>query len=138
MSLRRPLSNLLLRVCVALFLISTSTLAQTASSEHSPESRTIWQIGKFDEGSGEFGNTAVDYADATKDPVFRVGTGPDEDWPRFQPGPANGMAGGRLHPFTILFQMNEPPRGVYHFKVAIIYETPRLSYLKVNVNGHGG
>jgi alpha-mannosidase len=127
-----------LRVCVALFLISTSALAQTPLSVDPSQSRTLWQIGKFDEGSGEFGNTAVDYADATKDPVFRVGTSRDEDWPRFQPGPANGMAGGRLHPFTILFQMNEPPRGVYHFKIAIIYETPRLSFLKVNLNGHGG
>jgi alpha-mannosidase len=134
----QPLLKVILSGCAALFLIPTAAFTQALSSGSVLQSRVLWQIGKFDEGSGEFGNTAVDYADATKDPVFRVGISRDDDWPRFQPGPANGMAGGRLHPFTILFPLKEAPRGVYHFKIAIVYETPRLSHLQISVNGHGG
>ena len=61
-----------------------------------------------------------------------------EDWQRFQPGPANGLAGGRLHPFTILFNLSSPPRGVCRLKIGILYEIPRLSYLQASVNGHTG
>jgi len=56
----------------------------------------------------------------------------------FTPGPANGMAGGREHPFTILFDLHEPAGGVFHLKIAVLYETPRLSHLKVDLNGHSG
>ncbi len=138
MFLWQPFSKLILWGGVALCLMPSAAFAQGPSSSTGRDSRTIWQIGRFDAGSEEFSSSSVDYADATKDPVFRVGTSRDEDWPRFQPGPANGMAGGRPHPFTILFRLSEPPRGVYHLKIAIIYETPRLSYLQLNVNGHGG
>jgi alpha-mannosidase len=138
MFLWQPLSKMMAWGCAALVLIPMVAFAQKSSAELSPQSRVLWQIGKFDQGSGEFGNTAVDYADTTKDPVFRVGASHDEDWPRFQPGSANGMAGGRMHPFTILFPLNEAPRGVYHLKIAIVYETPRLSYLQLSVNGHDG
>lgn len=112
---------------------SSSANIPSADAPH-----TIWQIGKFDNGSGEFRTDGIDYSDAKQDPVFRVGISHDEDWPRFQPGPANGMTGGRLHPFTILFPLNESPRGVYHLKIAILYETPRLSSLHVEINGHTG
>jgi hypothetical protein len=101
--------------------------------------KTVWRIGKFDESSAEFKSQNIDYADAKSDPVYRVGKSKDaEDWYRFQPGPANGMTGGRAHPFTIIFDLPQPPRGLYKLKFAIFYETPRLSYLRVEVNGHAG
>ena len=98
----------------------------------------LWQIGDFDEGSGEFRNSGIDYSDPKQDPVYRVGKDHNSDWPRFQPGPANGMAGGRIHPFTILFPLSDAPQGVYRLKIAILYETPRLSSLRVEINGHAG
>ena len=104
---------------------------------HSAE-RTLWKIGTFDASSREFKSQDIPYEDPKSDPVFVVGQSNDRDWYRFQPGPANGMTGGRLHPFTVKFFLNDAPRGVYHMKVAMLYETPRLSFLKLDVNGHSG
>jgi hypothetical protein len=98
----------------------------------------VWRIGRFDYSSSEFRSQGIDYSDPKQDPVYRVGQSQDSDWWRFQPGPANGMTGGREHPFTILFDLKQPPRGVYHLTIAIFYETPRLSFLKLDVNGRTG
>ncbi len=108
------------------------------------QERIIWRIGTFDYASGEFRAKSDDYNDSKLDPVYRVGTSPtdkkkdSEDWQRFQPGPANGMAGGREHPFTIIFDLQGQPAGVYRLKIAVLYETPRLSHLRVDLNGHSG
>jgi alpha-mannosidase len=103
------------------------------------QERTIWRIGVFDHASGEFLANSADYSNPKFDPVYRVGRSRDnEDWQRFQPGPANGMAGGREHPFTILFDLHDSAAGVFHLKIAILYETPRLSHLRVALNGHSG
>jgi hypothetical protein len=48
------------------------------------------------------------------------------------------MTGGRLHPFRIDFVLPDAPRGVYTLRIAALYETPRLSHLRVEVNGHAG
>ena len=100
--------------------------------------KTIWKIGTFNESSGEFRSQDIDYSDSNNNPVFVVGHSADKDWYRFQPGPANGLTGGRLHPFTVKFVLKDAPVGVYRLKVAILYETPRLSFLKLDVNGHSG
>ncbi|MBZ5612861.1 MAG: hypothetical protein LAO23_02545 [Acidobacteriia bacterium] len=103
------------------------------------QERTIWRIGTFDHASGEFRAKSDDYSNPKLDPVYRVGKSKDnEDWQRFQPGPANGMAGGREHPFTVVFDLHDPATGVFHLKIAILYETPRLSHLRVDLNGHSG
>ncbi len=102
------------------------------------EEKSIWKIGTFNASSGEFRSQDIDYADPKSDPTFIVGQSTDNDWYRFQPGPANGMTGGRLHPFTVKFVLKEPPSGVFHLKIAVLYETPRLSFLKLDVNGHSG
>ena len=103
------------------------------------QERTVWQMGTFDVSSNEFRNQGIDYADPKSDPVFKIGESVDgKDWPRFQPGPANGMAGGRVHPFTIVFDLNEKPSGSYRLTIAMLYETPRLSHLRLEINGHAG
>jgi alpha-mannosidase len=99
---------------------------------------SVWKIGSFDFSSGEFRSQNLDYADPKSDPVFVVGQSSGEDWHRFQPGPANGMTGARLHPFTVKFSLQDAPRGVYDLRIAMLYETPRLSFLKLEVNGHSG
>jgi len=99
----------------------------------------VWRIGRFNYSSSEFRSQGIDYADPKQAPVYRVGESKDsEDWWRFQPGPANGMTGGREHPFTVLFDLPHAPTGVYRLTIAVLYETPRLSYLKVDLNGHTG
>lgn len=117
---------------IALFMAVALTTAVHATE------KTLWKIGTFDGSSGEFKIQDINYSDAKSDPVFVVGHSSDKDWYRFQPGPANGIAGGRLHPFTVKFVLNDVPLGVYRLKLAILYETPRLSFLKLEVNGHSG
>ena len=112
-------------------------LTMLTALAHSEE-RTLWKIGSFDKSSGEFKSQGIDYTDPKSDLVFVVGKSSDQDWYRFQPGPANGMTGGRLHPFKIRFSLPGAPRGVYRLKIAMLYETPRLSFLMLGVNGHSG
>lgn len=101
--------------------------------------RAVWRIGTFDHSSSEFRSQSRDYNDPKQDPVFRVGQSKEaENWQRFQPGPANGMAGGREHPFRVIFDLAQPPRGVFRLKIAMLYETPRLSHLRIDINGHKG
>ena len=114
-------------------LLTVATLPTVARAE-----KTLWKIGTFDASSAEFKSQDINYADPKSDPVFVVGQNSDNDWYRFQPGPANGMAGARLHPFAVKFSLKDEPRGVYRLKVAILYETPRLSFLQLDVNGHSG
>jgi len=116
----------------ALFMVVTLTAAAHATE------RMLWKIGTFDGSSGEFKSQDINYADPKNDHVFVAGQSSDKDWYRFQPGPANGIAGGRQHPFTVKFVLNDVPLGVYRLKLAILYETPRLSFLKLEVNGHSG
>ncbi len=121
-----------MRSCLPLIL---AMLAPVANAQ----THTVWQIGSFDDSSREFHDSfGVDYVNPSSDPVFTVGVSTAKDWLRFQPGPANGLAGGREHPFRIKFQMKEKADGAYFLKVAVLYETPRLSALSIDVNGHRG
>jgi len=117
--------------------VALLTAAMLPAAAHAAE-RTLWKIGTFDGSSGEFKSQDINYADPKSDPVFVVGQSSDKDWYRFQPGPANGIAGARLHPFTVRFVLQDAPSGAYQLKIAILYETPRLSFLKLEVNGHSG
>lgn len=100
---------------------------------------TVWKIGTFDHSSGEFHDSfGVDYASKNSDVDFTIGKNTDADWLRFQPGPANGLAGGRTHPFRIRFNLQSVPRVTYALKIAVLYETPRLSTLDLDINGHTG
>jgi len=115
----------------AVVVVGLSTLAFTAT-------QTVWKIGEFNGSSGEFRSQDINYADPHSDPVYVVGRSTEKDWYRFQPGPANGMTGGRVHPFTVKFSLPDSPRGVYYLRIAMLYETPRLSFLKLAVNRHTG
>src|SRR5881275_1331944 len=73
--------------------------------------KTLWQIGKFDQSSEEFGVSFGFGAlsSVQKDPVYRVGESDwTKDWSGFQPGSANGLTGGREHPFTVIFPLSGP------------------------------
>ena len=97
--------------------------------------QTLWQIGVFNESSGEFSSEL----NPAQDPVFTVGKSQAaHDWFAFQPGSGNGRAGFRPHPFTILFDLAEKPKGLYTLKVALLSYSPRLPWLQVDINGHRG
>src|SRR5260370_38686945 len=88
----------------AMAALITSVILTAAA--HATE-KTLWKIGTFDGSSGEFKSQDINYSDPKSDPVFVVGQGRDKDWDRFQPGPANGIAVGRLHPFTVKFVLTD-------------------------------
>ena len=102
---------------------------------------TVWQIGKFDQSSGEFKQgevqpPSVAEGRARSDVLYIVGkSNPATDWPAFQPGSSNGRAGFRPHPYAIQFDLPEAPQGLFTLKVALLVETPRLSRLQVEING---
>jgi alpha-mannosidase len=131
---RTTRAGLLIAVILAVPTLTALLFPVTARAAEN----TLWKIGTFDASSGEFKSQNIPYDDPKNDPIFVVGQSTDSDWYRFQPGPANGMTGGRFHPFTVKFSIAGPPRGVYHLRLAILYETPRLSFLKLNVNAHSG
>jgi alpha-mannosidase len=123
------------RLAVSAVLLLASLLLPLHAAA---QNRTVWSIGTFDYSSGEFRSQDIDYNDLKSDLVFEIGKNADKDFYRFQPGPANGITGGRLHPFTIKFNLDESPRGVYYLKVGMLFETPRLSILNLTVNRHSG
>ena len=130
---RNPILNLLIAFLLVATVLSRAQDAGTRESDNN----LIWRIGEFNASSGEFRSQDIDYANPA-DSIYEVGKSVNRNWLRFQPGPANGMTGARRHPFTIRFDLKDRPRGVYRLKVAILYETPRLSHLKLEINGHAG
>ncbi len=121
------------RYRIAALLMMCGLVAPAFSQQH-----VLWQIGKFDDSSQEFRSQGIDYSDPRSDVIYTIGKSSDSDWPRFQPGPANAIAGGRVHPFSINFTLPDEPRGLYQLRIAMLYETPRLSALQLSVNGHQG
>ena len=100
--------------------------------------QTLWEIGKFDQSSDEF-HRRVDFSNANDNPIFTVGkSDPAKDWPSEQPGSANTDAGARPHPYTIVFDLTNPPRGAYRLEVSVVLNRPRVPGLQVAVNGKSG
>lgn len=119
-------------------LLTLLALVSAAAAASAQPPHVLWQIGRFDDSSQEFRSQGVDYTSTSSDAVYTVGASHDSDWIRFQPGQANAQTGGRLHPFTVRFTLDQQPRGLYELRVAILYETPRLSALRLSINGHQG
>ncbi len=87
------------------------------------QTRTVWQIGKFDQSPVEFAREAKDNL------TFHVGSSePQKDWPRGQ------KTGGTQ---TIVFALDKV-QSRYLFKVALLVEQPRIPALQIVVNGHTG
>ena len=103
--------------------------------------RTQWQIGAFDRSSREFkaGFGSQSWAPDQSPPLYRVGQSEEKkDWPAFHPGSANRVAGGREHPYTVIFSLKSPPQGTFTLKISTIHRTPRRPRLRVEINGRWG
>jgi len=104
---------------------------------------TLWRIGSFNYSSAEFNHGSKGaplYGERFPkgDLVYVVGKSiPGKDWPAFQPGSGNGLAGYQPHPYTIEFDLPTVPRGLVTLKVSLLAETPRVPGLGVEINGHG-
>ena len=107
-----------------------------------PLAKTLWQIGAFNFSSGEFntgkgGPPLFGQRFPQGDLVYVIGKSrPDQDWPAYQPGSANGRAGFMPHPYTIQFELADIPRGLVTLKVSLLVENARTPRLGVEINGH--
>jgi alpha-mannosidase len=74
--------------------------------------KLLWEIGRPDNGIGEFA-LAPDKGDHfVKDGFFIVGRSRTQsDWPYSHPGPADAWAGSRQHTYTILFGLKGAAAG---------------------------
>ena len=93
----------------------------------------VFQIGSFDVSSNEFNSGSAE------NPVYVVGkSNPAKDWFAVQPGTANTQAGTRPHPYTIQFDLVDPPLGLYTLKVGLLVKGAGIPWLQVEMNGHRG
>jgi len=100
--------------------------------------QTIWEIGNLDQSSAEF-HAPTNFSDPHYNPIFTVGeSDPSKDWPGAQPGTANPDAQGRPHPYTIVFNLANPPRGAFRLVVSVVLNRPRVPNLLVDINGKSG
>ena len=107
-----------MRLMSSFLLLMLSPLAKAQ-----PGSRTIWQIGKFDQSPVEFLRGAAESV------TFRVGTSePAKDWPGHQDT-------GRT--YKILFPL-DAVSGQYSLRIGALIDQPRVPALRIDVNGHTG
>ena len=100
--------------------------------------RTVWQMGKFDQSSLEF-KGRVDFTDPQANPTVTIGKDdPTKIWPAEQPGSLSKEPGKRPHPYTILFNLDAPPKGAYRLDVSVIISHSRVPALGVELNGKSG
>jgi len=87
------------------------------------QSRTVWQIGTFNDSPVEFS------AAANGPVIFKIGqSDASKEWPGRQ------EAG---HPYKILFSL-PAIEGAYSLKIAALIDRPRVPALRVEINGHSG
>lgn len=91
-------------------IIITAVSAQAAKT-------TVWQIGRSDNSysdlaiAGDYGAFKQSFPQGVH---FRVGKDdPAKAWPFIHPGPADAWAGAGTHPYEIIFQLPDHPKGVY-------------------------
>ena len=84
---------------------------------------TVWQIGQFDNNYEEFAiphNGAAYPGKFPQDVTFRVGTDAPKAWPFIHPGPVDAWAESRIHPFMIVFNLPDQPKGIFTLIIDLI------------------
>ena len=125
---------------ILLPLSLTFTLCFFQSASAAPQ--TVWQIGTFNQSPSEFntGNKGAPLFGSRYpkgELVYIVGKSkPERDWPAYQEGATLGKTGSHPHPYTIHFDLDQVPQGVYTLKIGLISESARVAVLQVEINGH--
>lgn len=119
---RKSAFTVFLAVCIACLVTS----AQTESTE-------VWHIGKLDQSTHEF---VVTPAGSFLNPLppanvdYQVSSG---DWAHHWPGEQRD---GSV--YSIEFDLNGAPRGVFTLKISALTSFPRVPALRIDMNGHAG
>jgi alpha-mannosidase len=110
----------------------------TSASGPAPAAEEIiWQLGKQDYSDHEFLYWRALPADQPV--IVRLKDAEQKKlWPSFHPGSGNGAMGGRPHPYTLLFDLAQVPRGTFYLDLGLLFRHPRIPVLRVEVNGHTG
>lgn len=75
------------------------------------EEKMLWRIGQVDGSAAEFALAPDGFQRFAQAPGFLIGwSDAAQDWPYVHPGPADGWAGHRPHPFNILFSLKRIPK----------------------------
>lgn len=119
-------------ICLAFLL-----LPQPATAQQSQHTKTVWQIGEFDQTSREFGHN-FDLESGRLRPVFTVGQSKTADWPAWQTTGVNNSTGTHPSPYTIVFTLPNAPAKSYRLTIAALLVNPAVPDLLVDVNGHMG
>ena len=99
--------------------------------------KVLWQLGKQDYSDHEF--TLWPDPQVIEPVVVRPGSADSEKlWPKFHPGSGNGAMGGKAHPYTLLFNLDQPPRGTFYLNLGLLFRQPRIPILRIEINGHTG
>jgi alpha-mannosidase len=130
------------RTCLLLFVLVVLAGLLSAPAGHGgkpaeADKNVVWQIGQFDQTSREFGHNFDPESD-TFQPIFTVGQSKTEDWPAWQTTSVKTSRGAHPTPYTILFQLQEPPAGTYQLTISAILANPSVPDLLIEVNGHSG
>ena len=105
-------------------------------------SKPVWQIGTFNESPSEF-NNGEQGPPFFGDPypmslIYTVGEStPAANWAARQMGSAI-QPGGHPRPYTIKFEMGEPPQGSYLLKIGLLSEFATVGQVQIEINGHSG
>ncbi len=95
------LANAFALIFFAMFITASATAADNA---------WLWQVGQQDHKNTEFALAPNDFNRFSQDGFFLVGASDSQrDWPYVHPGLQDAWAGGRPHPFTILFVLKKTP-----------------------------
>jgi len=88
------------------------------------QTTTVFEIGKADQSIREFKAAPADHVvyEAAKD-----------DWATAWPGLERSGAQYEIH-----FDLNAPPRGVFHLKISALTSYPRVPAVQIETNGHKG
>jgi hypothetical protein len=103
-------------------------------------SNVVWQIGTFNDSSQEFNNGKQGppfFGERYPRELLYI-VGKSTDWPARQLGSAIFQPGSQPRPYTIQFDLDEVPQGVYTLKIGLLSEASCLGQLQVAINGHVG
>jgi hypothetical protein len=97
----RLLTQVAALICLAMFMAAAAMAAEDV---------WLWQVGTPDQKNSEFALAPGGFSRFNQDGFFLVGAStPQQDWPYVHPGLQDAWAGGRPHPFTILFVLKKTP-----------------------------
>ncbi|HEV2399700.1 MAG TPA: polysaccharide lyase family protein [Candidatus Sulfotelmatobacter sp.] len=127
-----------LPVLIALLVTAVLAIPANASQAQTPkDEKVVWRIGEFDQTSREFGHNLLLEREPSA-PIFIVGQSKAQDWPASQGTWREGSVDKNPTPYTIVFDLQGPPHGVYHLRIAALLVNPSVPDLMVEINGHRG